>query len=377
MCLVCVWVLAGLGWYYLGVGLGLGFILGLWLLAVEGGAVVGRVRLQFALGLEVEFVDREAGLRRVLDWAERGTVNVKVVFGPEGCGKTAWLKQSAELLREAGFDVVYVDPPGRDFIAYTGLRDFVRRLAEAASEAFGVAQLKLATLAIDFGVYALKAGRRRVAILVDDVFQAIGLDKAASYVKALLNLIEYPPREYERIVVIAATSEGVSRREISRHRWAELLLMWNMSREGFRQLYDKIPGSKPGFESVWRAAGGNPKLLAELYENGWNVDLLVRRIAREKQVRTLVASLTDRERELLWRAVDDPDSLMSKEALGLMYRLVELNLIVHEMYERSPEAWVDQPPPERDPELGIGRHVAWQTPLHREAVRTVLAEYKG
>ncbi|GAB6944937.1 hypothetical protein JCM14467A_17190 [Vulcanisaeta sp. JCM 14467] len=34
--------------------------------------------------------------------------------------------------------------------------------------------------------------------------------------------------------------------------------------------------------------------------------------------------------------------------------------------------WIDEPPPERDPELGIGRYVAWQTPLHREAVRKAL-----
>ena len=36
--------------------------------------------------------------------------------------------------------------------------------------------------------------------------------------------------------------------------------------------------------------------------------------------------------------------------------------------------WVDEPPPERDPELGVGRNVAWQTPLHREAVRRALRE---
>jgi len=36
---------------------------------------------------------------------------------------------------------------------------------------------------------------------------------------------------------------------------------------------------------------------------------------------------------------------------------------------------VDRPaPPERDLELGIGKHVAWHTPLHREAVRRALQE---
>jgi len=42
-------------------------------------------------------------------------------------------------------------------------------------------------------------------------FQAIGLERAEVYVKSLLNLIEYPPEQYERIVIIVATSEGFSR----------------------------------------------------------------------------------------------------------------------------------------------------------------------
>ncbi len=41
---------------------------------------------------------------------------------------------------------------------------------------------------------------------------------------------------------------------------------------------------------------------------------------------------------------------------------------------RQERLWIDQPPPERDPELGIGKNVAWQTPIHREAVRRALRE---
>jgi hypothetical protein len=35
-------------------------------------------------------------------------------------------------------------------------------------------------------------------------------------------------------------------------------------------------------------------------------------------------------------------------------------------------SWIDEPPPEKGHELGIGKLAAWQTPLHREAVRKVL-----
>jgi hypothetical protein len=111
----------------------------------------------------------------------------------------------------------------------------------------------------------LKKRRRKIAIIADDVFQAIGLDKAAAYVKGLLNMIEHPVYRYENIVVLVATSEGVSRREIGRHFWAELRPMWNMPKEGFQQLYDKMPGPKPPFEDVWRWTGGNPRMLGRLY----------------------------------------------------------------------------------------------------------------
>ena len=61
-----------------------------------------RIRLPFARGLEVEFADRERALRQAYELTERGTRYPIVVFGPEGCGKTAWLRQAAEVLREGG-----------------------------------------------------------------------------------------------------------------------------------------------------------------------------------------------------------------------------------------------------------------------------------
>ena len=60
-------------------------------------------------------------------------------------------------------------------------------------------------------------------MLADGVFQVIGIEKAEAYVKSLLNIIEYPPEPYEKVVVVATTSEGVSRARIGRHRWAEIV----------------------------------------------------------------------------------------------------------------------------------------------------------
>ena len=69
-----------------------------------------RVRLSFA-GLEVEFVDRERALKQIEGLAEKGAYPVHVVYGPEGCGKTALLKQAKAMLEEEfGYYVVYVNP---------------------------------------------------------------------------------------------------------------------------------------------------------------------------------------------------------------------------------------------------------------------------
>ena len=146
--------------------------------------------------------------------------------------------------------------------------------------------------------------------------------------------------------------------------------MWNMPREGFQQLYEKLPGPKPSFEEVWRWTGGNPGMLSRLYSTGWNSGAVVTRLIREKR---LTPDFVARWRSWLEKAVEDPEALWSPDAPEeLIKQLVERNLILYNIYEREQIFWVDAPPPERDPELGIGKNVAWQTPIHREAVRRAL-----
>ncbi|WP_367834468.1 ATP-binding protein [Vulcanisaeta sp. JCM 16159] len=231
----------------------------------------------------------------------------------------------------------------------------------------------MAWLALDMAKELIKATRGKIAVIVDDAFQILGVKESAIYVKALLNLIEYPPESYERIVTIAATSEGISKYEIGRHRWAYIDVMWNMPRGGFEQLYGQISGDKPLFEDVWRITGGNPKALGQLYEANWSIDSVVDRIINE---RVITPRFISRWRGWLEEAVRDPDALWSPDAPEeLINELVEKNLIIYFLPERNPEFWIDEPPG-RDPELGIGKYVAWQTPLHREAVRRALQDIK-
>ncbi|GAB6948102.1 hypothetical protein JCM16161A_22320 [Vulcanisaeta sp. JCM 16161] len=331
-----------------------------------------RIRLGFA-NLIIEFTDRYLALKRIEYWANRGTGFPKVVYGPEGCGKTAWLRQSVELLGERGFDVIYLNPIEEEFAIEIGVQSLRDRLINLVREATSrLSWGGVAWSVIDVVREAISLGRGKIAIIIDDAFQAIGLDRAAIYVKGLLGILEHPPRPYERIVTIVATSEGVSRREIGRHEWADLLAMWNMGRDGFRQLYEQVPGDKPPFEEVWKLTGGNPRILERLYENNWNGDAVVRELIDKKGVRAFIASLGPNDRELLIRALEDPDVLMGREGIPLMNRLIELNLALEIPEWRDDNLWIDAPPPERDLELGIGKYVAWQSPLHREAVKRAL-----
>jgi len=345
---------------------------------------MGRVRLLFAPGVEVGFVDRRRGLEQFEELAVRGTRLPIVMFGPEGCGKSSLLKQGAEILRDHGFDVIYVDPLHRDFMAYTDVGDIVRRLVEAAGEAVGVAQLKLATLAIDLARELLGRWRkRRIAVLVDEVFQAVGVDLAEVYVKSLLNLIEHPPGSYENIVVVMTTSEGLTRSRIGRHSWSIQKPIWNMSREGFEELYEelyRVTGEgKPSLNQLWALTGGNPRMLSQLYQAGWHEEEVITHLARGRRLGDFISSLNDMEVRCLEEALEDPDTLVkARERKQLKEKLVELNLIVDGIEGREDWYWVDTPPPSRDPELGIGYYVAWQTPIHREAVRrTLLGQHGG
>jgi len=106
---------------------------------------VRRITLNLLPGLEVEFVDRDRALAQVVEWAERGTRFPVVIFGPEGCGKSAFLRQASVMLRDLGYDAIYVDAAHLHFTAHTDVADVVRRLIDATAETSGVAQLKLPT----------------------------------------------------------------------------------------------------------------------------------------------------------------------------------------------------------------------------------------
>ncbi len=61
--------------------------------------------------------------------------------------------------------------------------------------------------------------------------------------------------------------------------------MWNMPREGFKQLYEQLPEPKPDLEEVWKLTGGNPRMLAELYKVGWNQWEVINGLVMRKNIK--------------------------------------------------------------------------------------------
>jgi len=78
--------------------------------------------------------------------------------------------------------------------------------------------------------------------------------------------------------------------------------------------------------------------------------------------------------KVLEEAVEDPDTVSEKiaEKAVRSLEICLLRSLAIRVWSRSECFWVDTPPPERDLELGIDRYCAWQTQLHREAVRRTL-----
>ena len=68
------------------------------------------------------------------------------------------------------------------------------------------------------------------------------------------------------------------------------------------------------------------------------------------------STLTMRALAPMWN-IEEPDTLLTRERTPLLDKLIERNLVVDDIPPRT--LWIDTPPPEKAPELEIGKHAAW------------------
>ncbi len=311
------------------------------------------------------FADRAAEARHLLGLVERGAGLPLVVYGPEGSGKSTLLRYVAWRVEEAGGVSVYIDALAEGEVGdavYPGRRELLRAALEAVGGAAGgpVGRLLAERLGrlVELLVERLSLRGRAVFVAVDDVYQALGVERAEAYTKRLYGLVH---RLYEAgassVLVVAATSEGLSRRRLARHGYLVPSMMWNMPLEGFRELVGQVE-ARLGFEALWRLLGGNPRGLSQLATLGWSVERMLQLLVEER-----VSPAAERVGlEALARLVADPDS--DPEAAMV---LEEYNLVMR----LSRSSALGEPPP-RDPLLGVGERWAWQMPALRMAAERLV-----
>jgi Archaeal ATPase. len=77
----------------------------------------------------------DRAVRQVEELAVRGTRFPMVIYGPEGCGKSAVLRQAAAMLRELGYEVFYINPLDKAFNADITIPDIKRASMEFVERA--------------------------------------------------------------------------------------------------------------------------------------------------------------------------------------------------------------------------------------------------
>lgn len=219
-----------------------------------------------------------------------------MIYGPEGCGKTALLLCAEKVFEEEGYEVVMLRPLESPVAERLRVSEGVKRVAGALLERLaGVDAAGLVEAVSELVAYSLRRLRgARLAVILDDVFQAVGLERVEGLAKSLLELLEYPPGEYERMVVLMASSEGLSRWRLARHNWVLTYAMWNLSRRGFQRLYEQLPERGLDAEEAWLVTGGNGRILRMLYELDWSMECLVQFVTESRMLERLVTSLKPR-----------------------------------------------------------------------------------
>ena len=123
------------------------------------------------------------------------------------------------------------------------------------------------------GLRKIKVKGKHIVVMVDDVVQAIGVERVNVYTKKLLNLLEeLYTLNVESAAIIVSTSEGRSRREILRHRWATVKLLWNLDSKATLKLLETLKAPEEERKEYLKLTGGNPRAVIELYYKGWNIE---------------------------------------------------------------------------------------------------------
>ncbi len=313
----------------------------------------------------VHFVDRVREIEYLLNIARKGTAFPLAIYGPEGCGKTALLKRIAkEVSTWSNTIVIYIDALEQFDIEkalFSSHREILEVIQDLLSIPIGSSLARASMTIVSRLSKRISLRNRNVVLIVDDVYRAIGLENVDRYTKSLYEWIGYLHEEYgvANVAIILSTSEGISKRELFRHRYVSIEMLWNLPRDGFEELVEQLePPRSVDVDELWRLTGGNPRALIELAKFEWDARKWLENLRR--RIEFLIHDL---DRDRLRSIVEDPDSDWS-----IAKKLEELNLMIYLVRGALAEN-----NPLLDPELGIGRYWAWQLPAYRYVVKEIVS----
>ncbi len=317
----------------------------------------------------IKFVDRVAELEFLRKVSVEGYVFPIAIYGPEGCGKTTLLKCFLNCVaKEENVVAIYVDAlEERDlskaiFATHSQLIDVAIDIVASAGfvgRELAKSVMKVVRLAIER--FALRG--KNLVVIVDDVYRSIGLDSVDRYTKMMYEWIDYLHRNLgvEKVAIVLTTSEGISKRELYRHTYVHVYMLWNLPKESFEELAKQFePPKTIDLEQLWMLTGGNPRALIEIAKLKWNIETWL------KYVETRVTNLIeDLDAERLWKLVEDCDSdPMLARVLEDRNLMIALNRAM---------TLGNAPTPCRD--LGIGNRWAWQIPAYRIVAKKYLEKH--
>jgi len=313
----------------------------------------------------INFVNREIEIEQLIELSKRGYAFPLAIYGPEGCGKTTLLRYFTNLVkREEDYVTIYIDA--------LELHDISRAIIASHNEIWNVISslisfpigerlAKCITLILRRIHKILSLKNKNVILILDDVYKSIGIENVDKYTKTLYEWIGHLHEEFDvnRVLFIITTSEGISKRILSRHTYVHIYMTWNLPREGFEKLV-KETKAPVDHNELWRLTGGNPRALIEIAQFNWNIDKWINYLTERRVLPTIHGI----EKVRLESIVKDPDSdwgtAMKLEERGLMIELSHTLVLGL--------------PLKKNIELGIGKRWAWQIPAYREAVKRLLLE---
>ncbi|RLE57285.1 MAG: hypothetical protein DRJ40_02940 [Thermoprotei archaeon] len=316
------------------------------------------------IGKWISFVDRERELKQLINLATRGNPFPIAIYGPEGCGKTTLLKYLTKQLKQhENYIAIYIDALEQQDLAkaiactHHELWEVVTSLVAITPVGENLAKSITTILRKLHEKISLKG--KKVVVVVDDVYKAIGLNNVARYTKMLYEWVNYLHTNFNvsTVLFILTTSEGESKRELYRHTYVHVYMMWNLPKKGLEELAKQLE-APIDIEALWKLTGGNPRAVIDLAIHNWDVDNWTKYI--ERKVTSTIRDIDPRELKTL---VEDPDSnwrIATKlEERGLMMELNRALVIGEE--------------PNPNPELGIGREWAWQLPIYRQVIEKIVS----